>query len=141
MTILTVPNEFKYDNGRKLNDFSADVYKIMLMADGFTFDKDTHGTVSDLSASEITSAGSYARGTLSVSTAWSQDNSGDKGAIEWSNFTFAASGAAFDDFSAAIVYNDTHASDLIVGCIDFEMTITLVNGNSFQMQNLGFDAA
>ena len=140
MTILTVPNEFKYDNGRKLNDFGADVYKIMLMADGFTFNKDTHGTVSDISASEITSAGSYARKTLAVSTAWNQDNTDDKGEIAWDNITFSASGGAFDDFNAAVIYNDTHASDLIVGCINFEMTVSLVNGNSFQLQNLGFDA-
>ena len=141
MTILTVPNEFKYDNGRKLNDFSADTYKIMLMADGFTFNKDTHGTVSDIVSSEITSAGSYVRQTLSVDTAWNQDNTDDKGEIAWSNVTFTASGAAFDDFDAAIIYNDSHASDLIVGCIDFEMTISLANGNAFQMQNLGFDAS
>lgn len=141
MTILTVPNEFKYDNGKGLNDFSTDVYKIMLMADTFTFDKDAHGTVSDVSASEITSAGSYARATLSVDSAWAQDNTNDKGSIAWNNVTFTASGGDFDDFGSAIIYNDSHASDLIVGHIDFEQTISLANGNSFQMQSLGFDAS
>lgn len=141
MTQLIVPNEFKFENGKAANNFSSHVYKIMLMADGFTFNKDTHGTVADVSASEITSAGGYARITLTVDAAWAQDNTNDKGSIAWNNVTFTATGADFDDFSAAIVYNDTHASDLIVGCIDFEATIALANGNSFQMQALGFDAS
>lgn len=141
MTILTVPNEFKYENGKGNNDFSTDVYKIMLMADTFTFDKDTDGTVSDVSADEISSNGSYARITLVVDSAWAQDNSNDKGSIAWNNVTFTASGGDFDDFGSAIIYNDSHASDLIVGHIDFEQTISLANGNSFQMQSLGFDAS
>lgn len=141
MTILTVPNEFKFDNGKGLNDFSTDTYKIMLMDDTFTFDKDTDGTVSDVSANEISSTGSYARVTLTVDSAWAQDNTNDKGSIAWNNVTFTASGADFDDFASAIIYNDSHASDLIVGHIDFEQTISLANGNSFQLQSLGFDAS
>lgn len=140
MTILTVPNEFKYDNGRMLNNFSSHTYRIMLMNTTFTFNKDTHGTVSDVSANEITSAGGYAQATLSVDSAWAQNNTDDRGNISWDNVTFTASGAAFDNFKSAIIYNDTHASDLIVGHIDFEATISLANGNSFQLQSLGFDA-
>jgi hypothetical protein len=141
MTILTVPNEFKFDSQKALNNFSTHVYKIMLMDDTFVFDKDTDGTVADVSANEISSTGGYARQTLSVDVAWAQDNTNDKGSISWDNVTFTASGADFDDFESAIIYNDTHASDLIVGHIDFEATISLANGNSFQMQSLGFDAS
>lgn len=141
MTILTVPNEFKYENGKGNNDFSSDVYKLILMADTFSFNKDTHGTYSDVSASEISSTGGYAAVTLTVSSAWAQDDTNDKGSISWSNVTFTASGGDFDDFGSAIVYNDSHASDLIVGHIDFEQTIVLASGNSFQLQQLGFDAS
>jgi len=140
MTILTVPNEFKFENGSGNNDFSSDTFKIMLMDDTFTFNKDTHGTVSDVVANEISSNGGYARATLTVDTAWAQDNTNDKGTISWNDVTFTASGGDFDDFGSAIIYNDTHASDLIVGHIDFEMTVSLANGNSFQMQSLGFDS-
>lgn len=141
MTILTVPNEFKFDNSKGLNDFSSDTYKLILMVPAFSFNKDTHGTYSDVSASEITSAGGYAAVTLTTKTAWNQNDTDDIGEIEWNNVTFSASGADFDDFGSAIIYNDDHASDLIVGCIDFETTISLPNGNSFQLQTLGFNAA
>lgn len=143
MTILTVPNEFKFENGKAANNFSSHVYKIMLMKPTFTFNKDTHGTVADLVVAtyEISSAGSYARITLAVDVAWAQDNTNDKGSIAWDNVTFTASGADFDDFGSAVIYNDTHASDLVVGHIDFEATISLANGNSFQMQSLGFEAS
>ena len=141
MTILTVPNEFKFENGKGNNDFSSDTYKLILMSDSFTFNKDTHGTYSDVSASEISSSGGYAAQTLTVDSAWAQDNVNDKGTIAWNNVTFTASGGDFDDFGSAIVYNDSHGSDVIVGHIDFEQTISLANGNSFQMQSLGFDAS
>ena len=142
MTILTVPNEFKYENGKGANDFSAHSYKIILMGSGFVFDKDAHGTYADVSASEISGNGGYTVGgqALTVDSAWAQDDANDKGAIAWEDATFTASGAAFDDFCAAIIYNDSHASDLIVGCIDFETDLSVPDGLTFQIQNMGFES-
>ncbi|MGB5217107.1 MAG: hypothetical protein WBN66_02295 [Smithella sp.] len=136
MATMTTPNEFKFESGKGANNFSSHVYKLMLMADGFVFNKDTHGTVEDVAASEITSAGGYARKTLVVDSAWAQDDANDKAVISWVDVTFTPSGAAFDDFCAAIIYNDTHAGDLIVGCIAFDATLTVPDGQSYQIQNI-----
>ena len=141
MTILSLSNRFKYEQGLGTNDFSSDTYKIMLMAAGFSFDPDAHGTKADVAASEISSNGGYTEQTLAVNSAWVQDNTNDKGALTWNNVTWTASGAAFDNFRAAIIYNDTHASDIIVGCIDFETDLSVPDGLTFQVQNLGFEAA
>ena len=142
MTILTVANEFKYENGKGANDFSTHSYKLILMASGFTFDKDAHGTYADVSASEISANGGYTVGgqVLTVDVAWAQDNANDKGAIAWNDVSFTASGAAFDDFCAAIIINDSHAGDLIVGCVDFETDLSVPDGLTFQIQNLGFES-
>ena len=145
---LTVSNEFKYQMGLGAVNCSSDTFKVILMADGFTFNKDTHGTYSDVSASEITNAGGYTVGgyTLTVDSAWAQDNTGDESGLTFVDKTFTASGAAFDTFCAAIIYDDTHANydfgtsvDVILGCIDFGQNIDVADGNSFQLQDMGYD--
>lgn len=137
----TVSNEFKLELGKAAINFTSDVFKAKLMAPAFTFDKDAHGTVGDLPANEITAAGSYAELTLTVDTAWNQDNVNDKAYIDWADATWTASGAAFDDFASVIVYDATHASDVIVGCIDLGETVSLTDGNTFELQNIGFETA
>lgn len=137
---LTIPNEFKFEKGKGAIDFSSDSFKIILMASGFTFAKDTHGTYSDVSASEIDNSGGYTVGgyTLSTTTAWNQDDTGDRGLIEWTDKVFTASGAAFDTFCAAIIYDDSHASKVIVGCIEFGQDIDVADGTSFTVQDMSY---
>lgn len=137
---LTIPNEFKFEKGKGAVDFSSDSFKIILMATGFVFAKDTHGTYADVSASEITNAGGYTVGgqALAITTAWNQDNTGDRGYIAFTDEVFTASGAAFDTFCAAIIYDDTHASDVIVGCIEFGQDIDVADGNSFTVEDMSY---
>jgi hypothetical protein len=143
MATLTISNEFKYERGLGSVDFSSDTFKVILMASGFTFDPDSHGTYADVSASEIADGNGYTAGgeTLSASSAWAQDNTDDDATISWSNVTWTASGGAIPDFDAAIIYDDTHASKVIVGCIALDSTVSLASGSSFQLQNLGFSAS
>jgi len=140
---LTVANEWKYEMGLGAVDVSGDTFKVILMADGFVFNKDSHGTYSDVSGSEIDNSGGYTVGgySLTAATAWAQDNTGDRGRITWQDKTFTASGAAFDTFCAAIIYDDTHASDVILGCIDFGQDIDVADGNSFQLQDMAYNKA
>lgn len=141
MATVTVSNGFKYEKGIGAVNFSTDVFKIALMGTGFVFDKDVHGVWADVSANEITTTGGYTAGgeTLAVDSMWAQDNTGDQGTISWSDHTFTASGANFDAISGGIVYDDTHASDLILGAIMFDSDISVSDGNSFQLQNLGYN--
>lgn len=140
---LTIPNEFFYEKGKEGVDFSSDTFKIILMASGFTFDPDTHGTYSDVSGSEITSAGGYTVGgtSLSVDSAWAQNNTDNNAEIAWNDVTFTASGAAFDTFCAAVIYDDDNGSDVIVGCIELGQDIDIADGSSFQLQDLGLKSA
>lgn len=138
----TVSNRFKLELGKAAIDFSSDVFKAVLMEDGFVFDKDAHGELADVNGapSEIISAtGGYEEKTLVVDTAWNQDDTNDLAFIDWENVTWTASGANFDDFDGILVYDSSHADDVIVGYIDLGQTITLVDGNSFQAQNMGFE--
>jgi len=56
-----------------------------------------------------------------------------------SNVTFTASGGSIATFRYAVLYNSTPASPLkpLIGYYDYGTTISITNGNSFQVQ---FDA-
>lgn len=141
MAILTISNNFKEIVGTGAIDLSSDTFKVALMGSGFTFDQDTHGTWADVSASELADGYGYTAGgeTLVVSSAWAQDNTNDKGTVSWDDVTWTASGGDIGPFRAAIIYDSTHADDIVVGCIDFETDVTTTDGNNFQLQNLGLD--
>lgn len=139
MANLYLSNKIKFELGKAGIDFTSDTFKVALMDILFVFDPDTHGTFADVSASEIASTGAYVAGTLTVETAWNQDNDNDRAYLEWNNYTFSAVGANMETFGSAIVYDDTHADKVIVGCIDFDTDIAVSDGNSFQLQDLGYD--
>ena len=140
---LTVSNEWKYEMGIEGVNLSSDTFNVVLMATGFIFNKDTHGTYSDISASEITDAGGYTVGgeALTAATAWAQDNTNDRGRISWQDKTFTAGTAAFDTFCAACIVDVTNASDVVLGCIEFGQDIDVAAGNSFQLQDMAYNKA
>ena len=137
----TLSNRFKLELGKGAVNLSSDAFKVMLMASGFIFDRDLHGTLADVLADEITDAGGYLRKDLITDVAWNQDNVNDLAFLDWKDVTWFAAGTAFDNFSAAIVYDDTHADDLVVGCIDLGAIITLIDGSGFRLQDPGFEIA
>ena len=142
---LTVSNKFKYEMGIESVDLSSDTVKVILMESGFVYDKDADGTYANVSADEITSAGGYTVGgeALTVDSAWAQDNTNDRAAITWVDKTFTASGAAFDTFCAAIlvltVDATTDTTDVVIGCIEFGQDISVADGASFQLQDMGYN--
>jgi hypothetical protein len=137
----TLSNRFKLELGKGAVNLSSDAHKVILMASGFVFNKDIHGTLADISASEITSNGGYAMKALITDVAWNQDNVNDLAFLDWKDVTWTAAGADYDGFCAAIVYNDTHADDIVVGCIDFGEIITLIDEAGFRLQDIGFEIA
>lgn len=142
MATVTISNEFKYERGIGAVDFSSDTFRAILMGSGFSFNTDTHGTYADVSGSEIAGGNGYTVGgeTLSVSSVWSQDNINDNASLTWSNVTWTASGGAIPDFDAVIIYDDTHADDVVVGCVTLDSTVSLSDGSGFQLQNIGYTA-
>lgn len=138
---LTVANKLKYEMGIGTIDFSSATFKVALMATSFAFGAGTHGLWSDASGSEITPGSGYAAGgeTLTAATAWAQDNASDQAAISWSDVTWTASGGDIGPFGAAIIYNSSHASSVVVGCIDLGTDVTVSDGNDFTLKDLGYD--
>ena len=140
MTTRYVPNRFFYELGISGNNFLTNSYKVALVGTGFTFDLATHGTYADISDSEIAADNGYVTGgfAVDVETAWAQDDVNDQAKITFADVVLTATGGDYPVFSAAIIYNDTHASKIIVGCVEIGVDVLITDGNSFQLQQLSF---
>ncbi len=143
-------NGFKLELGKGSIDFSdatAGAFRVILMKAQaeFTFDRDTMGTYGDVSGDELATLYGYTQldEALVIDSAWAQNNADNKAEISWNNVTWTADGGSIGPTSAAIIlqYDAGNGGDdsLVVGCIDFGEDITVTDGISFQLQNIGFD--
>jgi len=90
-----------------------------LLKTGYTPDKD-HDVWGDVSANECAGSGYTTKGEALTSPAVTQDDSGDKAKWDAANVTFTSvtlTGA--DTPYYAVLFNDTHATDDLILCIDF----------------------
>lgn len=134
-----ISNKIKYLLATKKVDFSADVFKIILMQSGFTFDIDAHHVYADVLANELATAFGYTIGgaTLAGITV-TEDDTDDRTEITWNNVAWPIAGGDITA-SGAIIYDDTIAAptvDAIVGYIDFTANQTVLNGGTFTIANL-----
>lgn len=110
-----------------------DVLKIALMDDSFAFDPDTHLNWAACSSNEIVAGSSgYVMQTLS-DVAVAINDTENKVEISATSVTWTADGAAIPITGSAIVYNDSHATDVVVMCIDYGVDYYTDDGNMFQI--------
>lgn len=136
----TASNKIKYLLVTKKIDFSADTFKIILMQSGFVYNKDTHETYADVSASELATAYGYTAGGATLSgVAVTEDDTLDEARVTWNNASWAISGGNVTA-SGAIIYDDTPTSpaDPIVQYIDFGGDQTTYDGGSYIVASLKF---
>lgn len=128
----TISNKFKYLLAKKVIDFSADSFKIILMKSGFVFDKDAHHGYADVSSSELGTGYGYTQNTKTLGTATvTEDDTDDRCEVTWSNVTWTASGGSIGPTPGAIIFDDTvttPTADPIVGYIDFGGEQTQADG-------------
>lgn len=68
-----------------------------------------------------------------------EDNTNDRGRITWDNAQWDASGGDINPTGSALLYDDTNATDTIIGCIDFGTDYVISNGSSLQIQNIAIN--
>lgn len=141
----TVSNKMKYLSATKAVDFSADSFKIILMASGFVFNADTHHGYADVSASELATGYGYTRNTKTLSgVAVTEDDTNDRCSVTWSNVTWTASGGAIGPTPGAIIFDDTvttPTADPIIGYIDFGGEQTQADGGVATISGVEFRIA
>ena len=124
-------NKIKYQLAIGAIDFSGDTFKIILMESGYVYNKDTHEDYTDVSGSELGGGNGYTAGgaTLAGVTV-TEDDTDDRCEITWNNVTWTAAGGPIGPASGAIIYDSTHADDVIVGYLDFGGDYTQPDGGT-----------
>jgi hypothetical protein len=92
---------------------------------------DTHDDKTDLT--ELSATGGYTTKTLTHS--WAETSAGT-GIWRFANnadVVWTASGGTFDTFRYVALYDDTHASDALVGYWDNGSTVSLTDTNTFTL--------
>lgn len=78
---------------------------------------------------ELSTANGYTAGGEDTTNAVSR--SGGTVSVTGADITWTSSGAGFGPFRYVVLYNDTHASDALVGYYDYTSSITPANGETF----------
>lgn len=115
---------FVGDVGLKKHDLNADTLRVFLT--NSTPNVATHTVLSDLT--DLTTANGYTAGGEDVQNAYSQ--SGGTGTLTGIDIVWTASGAV-GPFRYAVLYNDTSATNALIGYWDYGSSISLANGETF----------
>jgi hypothetical protein len=127
--VNTLSNNFKIRLMNKEVDMNSDVFKISLMNTAFAFNPATHALWADVSASEIAAGNGYSAGGQTLQSGeLVQDNSANKGVMTWHNAEWLAAGGDIADTGAAIIRDTSVSGELIVGCSDFGVNYSTLNG-------------
>ena len=126
-------NQFVEDLAKKVHNLDTDALKVMLSN---VAPVATNAVLADLT--EIAAGNGYSAGGSAAAFVSGAQSSGTYKLV-LSNVTFTASGGSIATFRYAVLYNSTPASPLkpLIGYYDYGTTISITNGNSFQVQ---FDA-
>lgn len=125
----TLSNNFKRALLNKEIDMDSDAFKIALMNTTFAFDPVAHGEWANVSSYEIAAGAGYtAGGQLLQSGELTQNNTTNKGVMTWQNAEWLAAGGDMADAGAAIIYDDTHPNKAILGCSDFGVNYSTLEG-------------
>lgn len=132
-----VANNLKYFLLKKEIDFDADVFKIVLMNSSFIFDPDTHEEYADVSGDELGTANGYTAGGYTLAgVAVTRSDPNDRVDVTWDNPFWVASGGAIGPSKGAVIYDDTHANNVIVGFIDFGSPYSQADGGTLTINGV-----
>lgn len=110
------------------------------MNDSFVFDKDAHSTLSDVTADQLPTGNGYTQDTKELENkVVSEDDVNDKGKMVCDHVLWLASGGSIGPTGSAIIYDETVADDVVIGCIDYGVDYTIPDGTSFEITDIEID--
>jgi hypothetical protein len=120
----------------------TDTFKMILMKNGFTFDKDTHCGYADVIANEIIAGSGYTAGGQELSgVSITKNNGDDTGILQWHFASWTASGGSIEAIGGIIFDDSTSVAggddyeDAIVSYIDFGGLQKATDGLIFRVYN------
>jgi len=132
-------NKIKYALATGAINALSDAFRIILMADGFVFNKDTHHGYANVLGSELANGNGYTtNGIILGGVVVTEDDVDDRTEITWNNASWTAAGGPIGPSPGAIIYDDTPVApqaDPIVGYIDFGGNQTQADGGVATIAN------
>ena len=140
--VVTLSNHFKYQKNVGNIDFTVsggDVFKIILMNTTFSFDKDAHATLADVTSNQIAGNGGYVQNDKTLSgISISENDTDDRFDATWDDPSWTATDGTFPTTGAAIVYDDTTSDDTVMGCIDFGADHATADGGTLKIEDITY---
>ena len=117
--MATTPHATYHRIGQGEVDFSSDVFKVALMTSSWSPPTDDENNPYWTNTNEITdSTGDYTAGGETLdNTAWTSNDTSN--AAEFTADPETLTGSTIADYRYAVIYDDTHANDLIISITDF----------------------
>lgn len=133
-------NNFRKLMAGGVPDFNTDVFKIILMQEGFVFNPDTHALLADVDASELANGFGYTTGGATLAgVVVTQNDIDDRVDITWNNVSWTANAGDIGPVCGAIIYDSTLTApnlNAIVGFIDFGGAFTEPDGGIATIANI-----
>lgn len=137
ITTKTLSNHYKYQLGTAKINYMSDVFKLILLNESFVFNKDSHGTYSNILSSELSTGNGYTVGGITLEgVSLETDNELDRFIASWDNVVVSALGGSIGPFKAAAIIDMTTTDDTVVACIEIESPISILNGQNRQFENI-----
>ena len=134
---MEISNGFRVRVANGEVNFSSDVFKAIVMAEGFSFNPATHALYADVIASEIGGGNGYTVGGASLSgVAIAQNNTDNRADVTWNTVSWTATGGDVGPCAGVIIYDDTLTGDPILGYINFGGTYTVAQGGTATVANI-----
>lgn len=134
----TLSNHIKY---QLLKLIESHTIKAILMDTSFVFDKDSHATLGDITANQLSTGNGYTQDNKELANvAVIENDTEDTGVLTCDDPTFTASGGDIGPFGSMCFYDDTMSDDTVVGCVEFNVPggITISDGFSYQSNDITF---
>ncbi len=136
----TLSNHFKHQRNAGNINMSSDVFKVILLA-SFTFDKDAHATLADVTASQLATNYGYTQNDEELdNVSLTENDTDDSGDVEWDDVVFTADGGSIGPFNAMIIYDDTTSDDTVMACVELGANHTITDGLSYLFKDIKFQA-
>jgi hypothetical protein len=121
----------------------SDTFKMILMDQGFIFDKDNHKAYTDVSSYELPTGNGYTTGGIALTLdAVTTDNTEDRAEVTFLNAQWTASGGALATVGA-IIYDDStdtasgdDFTDAVITWLDANGVQTVADGAALTVSNI-----
>ena len=111
-------------------DFDTDTLKVALLTSSYTPNVD-HTQWTDVSTYEISAGNGYIAGGDTVTSTVTDDDTNDQADFDISDPSWTASGGSIGPARYGVLYDDTHASDVLIYLFDFTTDQTANDGADF----------